>query len=80
MEYKSSKLLVDLNMEKRTEKEEIKEIELKLEKLKIPKIIINAIRKLVIPEKYLYYILKVDILKLNFTLIKSARVYVIIHY
>ena len=80
MECKSSKLLGDLNMEKGIEKEEIKEIELKLEKLKIPKIIINAIRKLVIPEKYLYYILKLDILKLNFTLIKSTRVYVIIHY
>ena len=80
MEYKSSKLLGDLNMEKGIEKEEIKEIELKLEKLKIPIIIINAIRKLVIPEKYLYYILKVDILKQNFTLIKRVRVYVIIHY
>ena len=37
IEDKSSKLLGDLNMEKRIEIEEIKEIEIKLEKLKIPK-------------------------------------------
>ena len=46
IEYKSSKLLGDLNMEKGIEIEEIKEIEINLEKLKIPKTIFNAIRKL----------------------------------
>ena len=46
IEYKSSKLLGDLNMEKGIETEEIKEIEINLEKLKIPKTIVNAIRKL----------------------------------
>ena len=46
IEYKSSKLLGDLNMEKGIEIEEIKEIEINLEKLKIPKTIVNAIRKL----------------------------------
>ena len=45
IEYKSSKLLGDLNMEKGIEIEEIKEIEINLEKLKIPKTIVNAIRK-----------------------------------
>ena len=46
IEYKSSKLLGELNMEKGIEIEEIKEIEINLEKLKIPKTIVNAIRKL----------------------------------
>ena len=36
IKHKSSKLLADLNMKKRFEIEEIKEIEMKLEKLKIP--------------------------------------------
>ena len=40
IEYKSSKLLGDLNMEKRIKIEEIKEIEINLEKLKIPETII----------------------------------------
>ena len=40
IEYKSSKLLGDLDMEKRIKIEEIKEIEIKLEKLKIPETII----------------------------------------
>ena len=46
IEYKSSKLLGDLNMERGIEIEEIKEIEINLEKPKIPKTIVNAIRKL----------------------------------
>ena len=40
IEYKSSKLLGDLDMENRIKIEEIKEIEIKLEKLKIPETII----------------------------------------
>ena len=36
----------------------MKEIEIKLEKLKIPKTIVNIIRKSVIPEKYLHHILR----------------------
>lgn len=40
IEYKSSKLLGDLDMEKRIKIEEIKEIEINLEKLKIPETII----------------------------------------
>ena len=40
IEYKSSKLLGDLDMEKRIKIEEIKEIKIKLEKLKIPETII----------------------------------------
>ena len=58
IEYKTSKLLEDLNMEKRIEIEEIKEIEIKLEKLKIPKTIVNIIKKIIISEKYLYQILR----------------------
>ena len=58
IEYKTSKLLEDLNMEKRIEIEEIKEIERKLEKLKIPKTIVNIIKKIIISEKYLYQILR----------------------
>ena len=57
-EDKSSKLLRDLNMEKGIEIEQIKEIEIKLEKLKIPKTIVNTIRKLITSEKYLYHILR----------------------
>ena len=45
IEFKSPKLLSDLNMEKGTEIEEIKEIEIKLEKLKIPKTIFNTVKK-----------------------------------
>ena len=45
-------------MEKETEIEEIKEIEIKLKKLKILKTPVNTIRKLVIPEKYLYHSLR----------------------
>ena len=40
IEYKSSKLLGDLDMEKRIKIEEIKEIEINLEKLRIPETII----------------------------------------
>ena len=58
IEYKTSKLLEDINMEKRIEIEEIKEIERKLEKLKIPKTIVNIIKKIIISEKYLYQILR----------------------
>ena len=54
IELKSSKLLSDLNMEKGIEIEEIREIEIKLEKLKIPKTIATTIKKLIITEKYLH--------------------------
>ena len=58
IKHKSSKLLDDLNMEKGIEIEEIKEIEIKLEKLKIPKTIVDTTEKLIISEKYLYHILR----------------------
>ena len=51
-------ILDDLNIEKRLEIREMKEIEIKLEKLKISKTIVNIIRKSVIPEKYLHHILR----------------------
>ena len=57
-EDKSFKLLDDLNMENGLEIERIKKIEIKPGKLKIPKIIVNIIRKLVISEKYLHHILR----------------------
>ena len=53
---KSIDLLFDLNLEKGFEIDEIMEIEIIIEKLKIPKTTINAIKRLVIPEKYLYRI------------------------
>ena len=43
-------------MEKGIEIEEIKKIELKLEKLKITKSVVNTIKTLIISEKYLYLI------------------------
>ena len=57
IECKSSKLLRDLNMEKRFEIERMKKIEVKLEKLKIPKTIVDAITESIILKKYLYQIL-----------------------
>ena len=45
-------------MEKRIEIDEIKKIEIKLEKLKIRKAIVNTIRKSVIPEKYSHHIVR----------------------
>ena len=45
IEYKSYKLLGDLNMEKGIETEEIKEIEIKLAELKIPKTVVNKFQK-----------------------------------
>ena len=58
IELKSSKLLSDLNVEKGIEIEEIKEIEIELEILKIRKTIVNTIRKLIISEKYFYHNLR----------------------
>ena len=58
IEHICSKLLGDLNMVKGIKIEEIKEKEIKLERLKILKTIVNAFIKLIIPEKYLYPILK----------------------
>ena len=54
IEDKSSKFLVDLNMEKRNE---IEEIEIKQEKLKIAKKI-STVRKLITLEKYWYHVLR----------------------
>ena len=45
-------------MEKRIEIDQIKKIEIKLEKLKIRKAIVNTIRKSVIREKYSHYIVR----------------------
>lgn len=53
IKYKSSKLLEDLNIEKGFEKERVKKIKTKLEKLKV-----TTITKSVIPKKYLHYIIK----------------------
>ena len=53
IEYKSSKLLYDLDMEKGIEIEEVKEIE-----LKTPKTIANTIKKIIISGKYMYRILR----------------------
>ena len=58
IEYKSSKLLGDLNMEKEIKIEEIKEIEIKLEELKIPTTIVSTIKNSIIPEKHLCHILR----------------------
>ena len=58
IEHICSKLLGDLNMVKGIKIEEIKEKEIKLERLKILKTIVNAFIKLIIPEKYLHPILK----------------------
>ena len=55
IEDKNFKLLNDLNMEKGFEIEEMKEIEIKLEKLNIPKPIVNIIRKLVISKKQITF-------------------------
>ena len=54
IELKSFKLLSDLNMEKGFEIEELMQIEMKLEKLKIPATVINRI----ISEKYIHPILR----------------------
>ena len=58
IEYDSSKLISDLNTEKGFEIEKIKKRKIKLEKVKILKTIVNIIRKSVIPERYLYHILR----------------------
>ena len=58
IELKSSKLLGDLNLKKGFEIEEIIEIEIKLEKLKIPTTVINTIKKSIISEEYMHHILR----------------------
>ena len=50
MHLKISKLLGILNSEREIETEEIKEIEINLEKLKIPKTVVSRIKKLIISE------------------------------
>ena len=56
-EFKSVKLLKDLNYEKGAETAEIKRVEIKLEALKTSKTVVNVFKKLIIPKKYLYLIL-----------------------
>ena len=56
-EFKSVKLLKDLNYEKGAEIAEIKRIEIRLEPLKKSKTIINAFKKLIFSKKYLYLLL-----------------------
>ena len=56
IEYDYDKLIGDLNMEKGLEIEKIKKIEIKLEKLKISKTIVDTIKKSVISEKCLHHI------------------------
>ena len=58
IKLKGSKLLGNLNIEKGIKIEEIKEIEMELEKLKIPKTIVDTIKKLIISEKYFGRILR----------------------
>ena len=57
-EFKSVKILQDLNYEKYDEVVEIPKTELKLERLEISKISINYFRKSVIPKKHLHFVLK----------------------
>ena len=58
IEFTSYKLLYDLNMEKGLEIERIKKTVINLEKLKIPKTIVDTTRKSIIPKKYLCHILR----------------------
>ena len=58
IELKSFKLLSALNMEKGFEIKEIKELEIKLEKLKIPTTVISTIKKSIISEEYMHPILR----------------------
>ena len=56
IEYDYDKLIGDLNMEKRLRIEKIKNIEIKLEKLKISKTIVDTFKRSVISEKCLHHI------------------------
>ena len=47
---------MDLNFEKGLEIDEIMEIEIRLEKLKISEITINEVEKSIIPNNYLHFI------------------------
>ena len=51
IEYDYDKLIGNFNLEKRFEIEKIKKIEIKLQKLKRSKIIVDTIKKFVIAEK-----------------------------
>lgn len=55
-EHDNNKLIRDLNMRKGLEIERIKKVEIKQEKLKISKIIVDTIKKSVISEKCLHFI------------------------
>ena len=56
IEHDYNKLINDLNIEKRLEIEEIKKMEIKLEKIKLLKIIPDTIKKSVISEICLHHI------------------------
>ena len=56
IEYDYDKLVGDLNMEKGLEIERIRKIEIRPEKLKISKTIVDSIKKSVISEKCLHQI------------------------
>ena len=56
IEYDYDKLIGDLNMEKGLVIERIRKIEIRLEKLKISKTIVDSIKKSVISEKCLHQI------------------------
>ena len=57
-EYKISKSLYDLNFERGREIDEMMEIEVKPEELKVPITRITVVKELMIPEKYLYHTLQ----------------------
>ena len=57
-EFKSVKILQDLNFEKYDEVVEIAKIELKLERLGISKKSINFFKKSIIPKKHLHLVLQ----------------------
>ena len=56
-EFKSVTILQDLNYEKHDEIVEIAKIELKLERLGVSKQSIDSFKKLIIPKKYLHFVL-----------------------
>ena len=66
-EFKSVKILQDLNYEKYDEIVEIAKIELKLERLGISKESTDNLKKLIIPKKYLHLVLQAKKIKVYIT-------------
>ena len=62
IEYDYDKLINDLNIEKWLEIERIKKKEIKLEKIKLSKTVVDTIKKSVVSKKCLYYIWRQKIL------------------